>query len=93
MYSDFMSWMMKTIIGISPNMDYPAFERVDITPYFFDALDFAEGSCETVRGKIAVRWKKKDNFIHLEIEVPFAVNAYYQGQKLKSGINKLEINK
>jgi len=92
MYSDFMSWMMKTIVGIKADIEHPAFERVEINPYFFEDLTFAEGACETVRGRIGVRWEKKDDFIQLEIEVPFAVEAYYQGKKLKSGINKMKVN-
>ena len=93
MYSDVMSWMVKTIIGIKPEIKYPGFERVEIEPYFFEDLDFAEGSCNTAHGKFAVRWEKKDDFIQIEIEVPFAAEEYYKGQKLKNGVNKIKINK
>lgn len=35
MYSDFMSWMVKTILGIRARIDHPGFEAVEINPCFF----------------------------------------------------------
>ena len=88
MYSDFMSWMIKTIIGIKAQEEHPGYETVNIEPYFFEDLEFAYGACETVRGRISVNWKREKDYIGIEIDIPFAVDAYYQGKKLKSGINK-----
>ncbi|MBQ4630179.1 MAG: family 78 glycoside hydrolase catalytic domain [Clostridia bacterium] len=87
MYSDFMSWMIKTILGISPNSLKPGFEEVHISPYFFSDLSFSEGYCETVKGKISVIWERKFDVIKLEIEIPEEINAYYKSKKLLTGIN------
>ena len=41
MYSDFMSWIIKTVLGIAPCADAPGFKRVNVSPFFFEDLDFA----------------------------------------------------
>ncbi len=90
MYSDFMSWMMKTIVGIGVNPNYPGFERVEIKPYFFKELTYAKGYCDTVRGRIAVEWKRDGDEIKLKIEAPFAAEVYYDGKKMRSGVNYIK---
>ncbi len=91
MYSDFMSWMMKTILGIFPNLESENFEIMEIAPYFFDDLTFAEGFCDTKSGKVFVKWEKTKNNIDLEIEIPNGLNAFYNGQKLNIGTNKFRL--
>lgn len=91
MYSDVMSWMVKTILGIKADINYPAFKRVEISPYFFKELSFAEGFCQTVHGKIAVHWKRECDSIKLEIEIPSDVEAYYNNKRLNSGKNIINI--
>jgi len=91
MYSDFMSWMMKTILGIFPNFENQDYEKMEIAPYFFKDLTFAEGFVDTKSGKVSVKWKKTQDNIDLAIEVPNKFNAFYNGQKLNSGINKFKL--
>lgn len=88
MYSDFMSWMMKTILGIFPNFENEDFEKMEIAPCFFEDLTFAEGFCDTVRGRASVKWEKKDNKTKLCIEISDGLNAFFRGEKLNSGVNK-----
>jgi alpha-L-rhamnosidase len=91
MYSDFMSWMIKTVLGINPSFDAPAFKKVDINPYFFEDLDYAEGSSDTVSGKISVSWKRKEGRVTLKIDVPGGIEAYYSGKLLSEGLNEIRI--
>jgi len=85
MYSDFMSWMVKTILGI--NASSPAFKKVSINPYYFEALDWAKGSCETTNGTISVFWHKDTDKIITEIEIPEGMEATYMGDLLNEGNN------
>lgn len=91
MYSDFMSWMIKTILGISPDINYPGYERMDINPYFIKQLSYAKGYCDTVRGRISVEWKRIGDKIKLRIDTPYAAEVYYKGKKLKSGSNTITL--
>ena len=85
MYSDFMSWIVKTVLGIAPRLDAPGFARVDITPFFFEDLDFAEGSCNTVRGRISVRWEREGESVRLTAFAAKGIEADLFGEKLPEG--------
>ena len=87
MYSDFMSWMMKTILGIGADIAHPGFTQVEINPYFFRELTYARGYCGTVRGRIGVAWKRTSDRIELTVEVPEGMTVTFRGQTLKSGVN------
>ncbi len=88
MYSDFMSWMMKTIIGINQAEDSVAFAKVNISPIFFEELDYAKGSSDTVNGKVEVEWKRENGKVYLKVMIPDGMEAYYRGTKLCAGINE-----
>lgn len=92
MYSDFMSWMIKTVLGIAPCLSAPGFARVDVAPYFFKDLEFAEGHCDTVRGRIFVRWERREGDVWLTVCVPQGIAAYYAGKRLSEGENRIRIS-
>ncbi len=87
MYSDFMSWMIKTILGIRARIEHPGFETVEINPRFLKDLTYAKGHCDTVRGRIGVAWERGGGQIKLTIEVPPASKVSYRGKPLGSGIH------
>jgi len=89
MYSDFMSWMMKTIIGIKINAH--AYEIVNIEPHFFDGLTFARGHIDSPKGRISVDWKRCEDRIHLHIELPETVDALYADSVLHGGTHDFVI--
>ena len=89
MYSDFMSWMMKTIIGIEINAH--GYETVNIDPHFFDGLTFARGHIDSPRGCISVDWKREKDGVHVKIVLPDAVDARYHGQTLHGGTHTFVI--
>ncbi|MBQ7983230.1 MAG: hypothetical protein IJ302_06660, partial [Clostridia bacterium] len=89
MYSDFMSWMMKTIIGIS--IRTPAYESVTIDPQFFDALSFANGSIDTPHGTVSVNWKRTADGICLQTVIPEGVTAYFRDQTLTAGTHTIRL--
>ncbi|MBP3592461.1 MAG: family 78 glycoside hydrolase catalytic domain [Clostridia bacterium] len=85
MYSDFMSWIVKTVLGIAPSPSAPGFARVDIAPFFFEDLDFAEGACNTVRGRISVRWEREDERVRLTAFAAKGIEAYLFGARIPEG--------
>lgn len=86
MYSDVLSWMMKTIIGI--NMSKTAFEEVYIKPVFFEQLNWAKGYQECIYGKIAVEWKKENGKVNVSITMPEKTRGKFYDYELKCGKNE-----
>ncbi|MBQ3140525.1 MAG: hypothetical protein IJC25_01020, partial [Clostridia bacterium] len=84
MYSDFMSWMVKTILGVE--CAEPGFAWVKIAPYFFEQLDHAEGHCETAAGDVRVCWKREPDGVKLHFEIPQGMTACYGGKELGAGV-------
>ncbi|MBR4755846.1 MAG: hypothetical protein IK076_02790, partial [Bacteroidales bacterium] len=58
------------LVGITPDWDHPGFEHFTVKPYIPAGLASVEGSLETVRGQIAVSWKKQGSTLFLEVDVP-----------------------
>lgn len=61
-------WCFKALAGI--RVTKPGFEEVLIQPQVPKAVDFAEASIETVRGKVSSSWRKSEGGINLEVTVP-----------------------
>ncbi|MBQ3861441.1 MAG: family 78 glycoside hydrolase catalytic domain, partial [Clostridia bacterium] len=84
MYSSFLSWMMKTVVGIEALA--PAYGKTAIRPVFFGGLDWAEGSIVTpAGGKIAVSWKQGAGCVHVSVSVPAGVRAVFRGKEYSEG--------
>ena len=83
MYSDFMSWMIKTIAGVAVNEK----GEIHVNPYFFDELDFAYCECFTNYGSIEVKWKKTAEGIKLDVNYNGENSAYFRNELLNEGTN------
>ena len=92
MYSDVLSWMMTTIIGISPNDNAATFERIEIKPYFFKGLNFARGYYDSPKGKVFVAWERLENSILLRIDAPEDKFVFYDNQYLLKGTTEFVLN-
>ena len=91
MYSDFMSWLIKTVVGISPDDNASTFEKIDIDPYFFANLKYAKGSYNSVKGEVKVQWEKTTDNIRLIVNAPTDNFVYYKGKALDKGENEFII--
>lgn len=91
MYSNVLSWMMKTIVGITPDENLPTFEKVEIKPNFFNGLCYAKGSLDSVNGEIKVEWTRENNKIELAIFAPVDNFVVYNGKYLSKGNNEFII--
>jgi alpha-L-rhamnosidase len=58
MQGAFTSWYYSHILGINPTEENPGFKEILFRPYVFDGIDNAEGSYESIYGKISASWKK-----------------------------------
>ncbi len=84
MYSDFMSWLMKTPGGID-HAGTPGFARVRIAPYFLKELSFCRASQKTVRGEVKVAWERAGESVNLTFTVPEGMTAEYEGRDYTAG--------
>lgn len=83
MFSDYMSWIIKTILGILPEEGNPGYKIVHLNPKFILGLDFAEGYCDTINGKIKVQWNRQNSKIVLFLEVSENIICYFRGERIK----------
>lgn len=64
------SWFYKYLLGIIPDFDNPGFSVFTIKPCCPEGLDSAQGSLDTVKGKISVSWERKGRNVTLRVTVP-----------------------
>lgn len=89
MYSSFMAWMVKTILGITQDEGSVGFKMVHVDPCFFAQLDYAKGCCNTVNGRLRVSWERDEKKIRLCVDVPQGMTVYHGAQKLHDGMNEI----
>lgn len=87
MYSDVLSWMVKTIGGISPDDNKAVFGEIEISPYFFKELSFAEVGYNSPKGSVTVKWNRVGDDVNLRIDVPEDDFVKYNGAFLEKGEN------
>ena len=88
MYSDFMSWIIKTVLGINTDFSDIYKPVAHISPRLFKNIDWAKGGVKTRFGEIRVSIVKNSVLSEIEITVPDGIAVYFCGEKLKSGKNK-----
>ncbi len=89
MFSDYLSWMVKTMAGISIREGETLSFQVD--PVFLSEIDFVTCTYETYAGTIYIEWKRTADGIRLIIEKDDSVPVFYQGKRLEKKKNELLI--
>lgn len=64
------AWFYRTLAGIQPDERQPGFERVVIKPFIPDTLSFVRASTQSMRGRVAVEWKKEAGELLLNVTIP-----------------------
>lgn len=64
------AWFYKTLAGINADERYPGYERIVIKPYVPADLDYVNAAVDTIRGLVAVNWRKADGVFRLEVAIP-----------------------
>ena len=70
MFGDVSAWFYKNLAGIAPDSDQPGFKRISFRPYFSPDLKWVKASHQSMYGKIAAGWMRKDNNIYYTIAIP-----------------------
>lgn len=93
MFSGVIAWFYKSLLGIAPDREHPAFERIELKPVFIKELGFVKGSFETARGRISAEWRYDNGELIYTVEVPEGVSASFGGKELSAGKNIFTIGK
>jgi alpha-L-rhamnosidase len=64
------SWFYRYVLGITPDIQHPAFEQFNIRPVIFNDLTFVEGELDTQKGLIKTAWKKNGQTLNLDVTIP-----------------------
>lgn len=87
MYSDVLSYMIKTIGGISSDDNAESYEKLEVKPYFFKKLSWAKASYDAPFGRVSCEWKKEGGSAEVIITAPGEDCVKYNGEYLKKGKN------
>lgn len=91
MYSDFMSWIIKTLVGLQLDSEKLGEKEFVFNPKFIDGIDFVKGSYTTDCGDVTVEWKKENDKVCVKVYKPEKLVLKYKGTCLRDGINNFEI--
>lgn len=69
------AWFYQAILGIRPDPAAPGFRQIIIKPEMVGGLSWARGAYHSVRGRIAVDWKKQGERVELRLEIPANTTA------------------
>lgn len=91
MYSDVISYLIKSTLGIRHDRSDSKKPELCIRPYFWSELDFARGTYEADDGVITVDWHRQNDGIILEIAITGSLRACYQDNILENGTHIFQI--
>ncbi len=91
MYSNVIGWFFKTMLGIQPMLDAPAFERVELRPQFIKDAGYVYAEIETIRGRLEIGWEYKNNEFIYTVILPDGIEASFNGKSLVQGKNTFVI--
>lgn len=74
-WGDISAWFIKCITGIKLNPDMHDVNALKIQPSFINALDSAHAFHNAPSGKISVSWKRENDDILLDVEIPNGICA------------------
>ena len=91
MYSNVIAWFYKSLLGISPSVEHPGFEEIEIRPNFIKDLGFARGTIDTVHGRIEADWVVDGDKFRYTVRIPEGIRAKFNGNVLHTGENSFII--
>ena len=68
-------WIFATLAGIRPDPEQPGYKHFFIAPQPPQGLDWVKARYDSVRGPIAIEWKKKNSALNLTASVPANTTA------------------
>lgn len=85
MYSGFMLWLMNTLVGINPISGAPGMRHVRVAPFFAPELTYVKGARIIGDGTLRVQWRRKEDEVTVDIDVPKGISVEYRGEVLAEG--------
>lgn len=87
MFSGVIAWFYRSLLGIAPKENAPAFEQIELAPCFLREVGFVKGYEDTVRGRIEAEWHYENGEFIYTVILPEGIDATYKGRKLTAGKN------
>ncbi|MCP4311260.1 MAG: family 78 glycoside hydrolase catalytic domain [Bacteroidetes bacterium] len=75
MFGDVSNWFYQYIAGIRPDYKAPGFKHFYVEPMLTEHLDWAKADFESAYGTIIAEWKKQNDQITLDVQVPANTSA------------------
>ncbi|MDR2956302.1 MAG: glycoside hydrolase family 78 protein [Prevotella sp.] len=72
---DLLTWYYESLAGISTDKDVVGFKKINMKPIFPVGLDFVKASYNSIYGKIYSEWRRSNNEIKWDIEIPANTSA------------------
>ena len=85
MFSNVLGWFYTSLLGIRPDENAPAFQKVELKPAFIADIGFVKGYEDTVRGRIEAEWSYQNGKFIYNVTIPEGINATFRGQTLSAG--------
>ncbi|WP_099469739.1 alpha-L-rhamnosidase [Konateibacter massiliensis] len=95
-YGAIGEWLYRVVAGIEIDEAMPGYEHSIIHPHFGGGLEFVQASCETVYGKLSVRWEETEEARKVFLHIPANTTATIRldgKQILESDGLKFELEK
>jgi alpha-L-rhamnosidase len=63
-------WFFHDLLGIQPDPAAPGFQQIVVAPQVVGDLTWAKGHYDSIRGRIAVSWKRDGGALALDVTIP-----------------------
>jgi alpha-L-rhamnosidase len=74
-YGAIGDWMYRTVAGIDTYEDAPGYKHIKIMPHIGGDLSYANADLKTYYGTISSHWKKDNDQLELDVEIPANTKA------------------
>ena len=91
MFAGIIAWFYRSLLGIAPSVEAPAFEKVELSPCFIKEAKFVKGYEDTPRGRIEASWEYENDGFRYTVIVPDGITATFRGKTLSAGKNEFLI--
>ncbi|HFB97607.1 MAG TPA: hypothetical protein ENJ62_00550, partial [Bryobacterales bacterium] len=69
------AWYYEALAGLAPDESEPGYRRILVRPQVVRDLRWASGSIQTPYGRAASSWRRTDEGLRLELEIPVGAEA------------------
>lgn len=81
-YGAVAAWMYEMVAGIKIDEKNPAFENIILESVADNRLDWAEASIETKYGTVSSKWKRENEKINYEFNIPSRAILKLDGKEI-----------